>query len=136
MENKYKALDKPIILIAEDNDSCYLYVKEIFRSSSIELIRAINGAEAVEICRNNSKIFLVLMDIKMPIMNGFDATRKIKAINKNILVVAVTAYAMKEDEAKAREAGCDDYFSKPLNSKKMKAVIDKYLVSTKLQLTN
>ncbi|MFA6404301.1 MAG: response regulator [Salinivirgaceae bacterium] len=134
VENEYKAQSKPVILIAEDDDTNYSLLNEIFSSPTIELIRAVNGAEAVEICRNNSTITLILMDLKMPVLNGFEATKQIKAMNKNIPIVATTAYAYREDEAMAQAAGCDDYIAKPFNQKKLEAIINKYLVGTKLQL--
>jgi len=136
IENELIYQRKPVILLAEDDDDSYFYVKEILNSSSIELIRAKNGAEAVEICRNNSAINLVLMDLKMPVMNGFEATRQIKAINKNLIVVAVTAYSMKEEEARAREAGCDDFISKPFIQNKIETVINKYLLGNSFQQAN
>jgi CheY-like chemotaxis protein len=74
------------------------------------------------------------MDLKMPVLNGFEATKQIKAMNKNIPIVATTAYAYREDEAMAQAAGCDDYIAKPFNQKKLEAIINKYLVGTKLQL--
>jgi len=135
IENNFKAEGKPVILIAEDDDNSYFYLEEIFRSSSIEVIRAVNGVEAVEICRNNATINLVLMDLKMPVLNGFDATRQIKSFNKNIPVVAITAYAMSGDETKAREAGCDDYIPKPVDLKKIEGIINKHLSGEKLKLS-
>jgi len=128
-EEGNKAPGKQVILLAEDDDSSYLFLKELFSSGSIELIRAINGAEAVEICRNNSSITLVLMDLKMPVMNGFDATRHIKTFNKNLPVVAISAYAMSGDEEKAMEAGCSDYIPKPVDLMRMEEIFNKYLTN-------
>ena len=136
VEYELESQGKPVILIAEDDDYSYLYLKQIFNTSPIEIIRATNGAKAVEICRSNSLINLVLMDLKMPVMDGLDATRQIKAINKNIPVIAVTARVMNEEEVTARKAGCDDFVSKPFNRKKMEVVINKYLLGMTMQLEN
>jgi CheY-like chemotaxis protein len=82
--------------------------------------------EAVEICRNQPDIQMVFMDIKMPFMNGLDATKKIKEINPDLPVIAQTAYAMNEDKSKAFEAGCDGYISKPIKKAELIAFIDRY----------
>lgn len=101
--------------------------KEIQQSKEIyRLIHCLNGKEAVQLCKENPDIDLVLMDIKMPLMNGYEATKQIKAFRPALPVIAQTAYAMAEDEDKARNAGCDDYVSKPINPEKLLNLIDKY----------
>jgi len=81
----------------------------------------------VEIVISGEQVDLILMDIRMPKLNGYDATRQIKAFNKKIPVVATTAYAMSEDEAKSIKAGCDMYISKPIRPVKLLEVINDLL---------
>jgi signal transduction histidine kinase/ActR/RegA family two-component response regulator len=114
------------ILIAEDDNINYLYLETVLAKSRIKLIRANNGLEAVELCMKYPEISLVLMDIKMPFMNGLDATRRIKEHFPELPVIAQTAYAMQEDKTKASAAGCDDYITKPIKKSELLALIDKY----------
>jgi PAS domain S-box-containing protein len=103
-----------LVLVVEDDDVNYLFLETILSKSQIKTIRAANGLEAVELCRQNPDINLVLMDIKLPFLNGYDATRQIKEFRPQLPVIAQTAYAMHEDRKKAMDAGCDGYISKPI----------------------
>lgn len=89
-------------------------------------MHAITGVEAVEACHSNPDIDLILMDIQMPEMNGHEATRQIRQFNKDIVIIAQTAYVFSGDREKAIEAGCNDYISKPYNQSLMLALIKKY----------
>ena len=100
------------ILIAEDNESNYFLVKSMLKG--FELARAVNGAEAVEKVRQEH-FDIVLMDIKMPVMDGLDATRKIRTFNKDIRIVALTANAFESDRLAALEAGCNAFLAKPIS---------------------
>ena len=124
MEDKWK--DK-VILIAEDVATNYILLQKFLRKTGAKLIWAKNGQEAVEECRKNEGIDLVLMDIRMPIMNGIDATKLIKLINKDLPVIAQTAYAMDGDSERSKQAGCDDYISKPIILNEFMSMIEKYL---------
>jgi len=115
------------LLIAEDENSNYELMKATLQSTGIKLIRAVNGEEAVEMVQNNAAIDLVLMDIRMPKINGYDATRQIKSIRKDLPVLATTAYAMTEDEDKSLKAGCDMYISKPISPIKLLEILSDYL---------
>lgn len=115
------------ILVAEDEDVNFFYIEEILKKHNIKSIRAKNGEKAIEICKNNNNINLVLMDIKMPVMNGYDATRKIKEFKPSLPIIALTAYAMDSDRDKAKEAGCDEHISKPINLKELFPIIEKYI---------
>jgi len=101
------------ILIADDDESNLLYLETILKGGNLTLFLARDGKEAVEQCYAHPEISLVLMDLKMPLMDGLEATGEIKLIRENLPVIAITAYAMATDEKKAREAGCDDYIAKP-----------------------
>ena len=92
-----------------------------------ELLHAINGQEAVEYCKNNPKIAMVLMDIKMPKMNGHEATQQIKKLYPNMPIIAQTAYSTKEDKEKTLAAGCNDFISKPIDTDILKSLVSKYL---------
>lgn len=115
------------ILIAEDDELNFFYFKTILKGIPIHIYRAENGQEAVDICNEHPEIDLVIMDIKMPVMNGLEATRQIKATRKDLPIIAVTAYAMQSDKSKILEAGCNDYFSKPIAKDKFIGLISKYL---------
>jgi CheY-like chemotaxis protein len=84
------------------------------RVTGSRIIRAENGREAVELFNSNSDIKLILMDIKMPEVDGLEATRRIKSINSSVPIIAITAYAMSGDEERVMAAGCDGYLSKPI----------------------
>ncbi len=116
-----------VILVAEDVSNNFLLVKKSLRKTEAELIWAKNGQEAVDEFRKNPNIDLVLMDIRMPIMNGLEATRQIKEINPSIPIIAQTAYAMDGDRERSLSAGCDEYISKPINLKEFIELIAKFL---------
>ncbi len=117
----------PTILNVEDDDvSCFL-LNEVLADHNIDIIHTKNGNDAIDICKQNGGINLVLMDIKLPDINGFQAMREIKKIRPELPVVAVTAYAFAKDKSDCFKAGCDDYLSKPVDSKTLLNVIDKFL---------
>ncbi|HUS86254.1 MAG TPA: response regulator [Bacteroidales bacterium] len=113
MSGRYK------ILIAEDEEYNYTLVKLIFEKEGVDVIRAHDGKEAIELLKNDKDIDLVLMDIKMPVMNGLDAAREIKKINSKMPIIAVTAYALREDRPMCLRAGCDEIITKPINRQKL-----------------
>ena len=119
------------VLIAEDDDSNFYFLQEVLSPTSVKIIRAINGKEAVEMVRQCPGISLVLMDIQMPVMNGYEATQQIKAANPQIPIIAQTAYAMAEDRAKSLRAGCDEYLSKPIKPEQLLDVLKKFIAQNK-----
>lgn len=123
-------LEKLTILIAEDDEIARIYLNELLKDKCKKVIFAKNGKEAVEIFQNTSYIDLILMDIKMPVMDGYSATIKIKEIDKEIIIVAQTAYVLASDREKALAAGCDDYLAKPLIKKDLFSVIEKFFKQT------
>ena len=88
-----------------------------------------NGEEAVEHIKKNDSIDLVLMDIRMPKLNGYDATRQIKQLKPLLPVISITAYAMSEDESKSIEAGCDMYVSKPIRPSQLLTLLNEFVGS-------
>ncbi len=102
------------VLIAEDNDSNFKYLSEMFLKLNIKIIHAYNGQEAIDYFNNDPEINLVLMDLKMPIVNGIDAARAIREKNNHVPIIAQTAYTTKSDQQKAYSAGCNDFIAKPI----------------------
>jgi CheY-like chemotaxis protein len=119
------------ILIVEDEEINYLYLDAILDNLelSIKTVHAKNGKEAVEMCKENTKIDFVLMDLKMPIMSGFEATKIIKELRPKLPIVAQTAYSTKEEKEHAIAAGCDDFISKPISEDTFQEIINKYLLT-------
>jgi signal transduction histidine kinase/CheY-like chemotaxis protein len=114
------------ILIAEDDETSEMLITIDVDKFGKEILKARNGFEAVEVCRNNPDIDLILMDIQMPVMNGYEATRQIRQFNKDVVIIAQTAFGLSGDREKAVEAGCNDYISKPINKDELLALIQKY----------
>lgn len=119
--------EKQVILIAEDDNINFLLFQKIMQNKNFEIIRAINGLEAVDACINNPNIDLVLMDIKMPMMNGYEALEQILPIRPHLPIIAQTAYSSSEDKIKIEEAGFTDYITKPLNRERLFELIGLYL---------
>jgi PAS domain S-box-containing protein len=113
------------ILIVEDDETSHSLLTLILQKISHKLLHARTGIEAVKICRENLDLDLILMDIRMPQMNGHDATRKIREFNKNVIIIAQTAYGFPDDMEKAFEAGCNDFISKPINHSVLDKLIEK-----------
>lgn len=115
------------VIVAEDADDNYFLLTAILKKTKLNLIRANNGQEAVNICNNNKNIDAILMDLSMPIMDGLEATKIIKQSQPNIPIIAQTAYAMETDKEKTFNAGCDDYISKPIRRNILIELLHKYL---------
>ena len=96
-----------------------------------ELLHAKDGVEAVEICKDNSDIDFVFMDIRMPKMNGYEATKQIKKVRANLPIIAITAYSTSEDKEKAMEAGCNGFISKPVKKELILKELNKFLIKEK-----
>lgn len=115
------------ILIAEDDNINYLLFEKIIHLKNYTILRAINGQEAVAICTNNPNIDLILMDIKMPIMSGYEALKLIQPIRPNLPIIAQTAFSSLEDKDKIFEAGFSGYITKPLNKEKLFELINQFM---------
>jgi PAS domain S-box-containing protein len=115
------------ILIAEDDETSEMFISIAVKKFAKEIISVSTGTEAVDACHNNPDIDVVLMDIQMPGMNGYEATRKIREFNKNVIIIAQTAFAIEGDREKAMATGCNDYIAKPIKVDDLKQMIIKYL---------
>ncbi|MFO8000070.1 MAG: ATP-binding protein, partial [Marinilabilia sp.] len=114
------------ILIVEDDELSELFLGEIVKDYSKETLKARTGVEAVESCRYNPGIDLVLMDIRLPKMDGHEAIRQIREFNKEVVIIAQTADGLHEDREKAIMSGCNDYIAKPFSSAELQGMIKKY----------
>ncbi len=118
---------KPLVLVAEDDESNYLYLEAVLKSAGCDYLHARNGEEAVAMCKKRPDITLALMDIKMPVMNGLEATKLIRKFWPELPIIAISAYAQIGDEQRFLAAGCDGYLSKPINEETLFALIQQGL---------
>ncbi len=118
---------KKKVLIAEDEELNFKLFTEIFKSTGVEIIRAVNGREALDIFNKRSGIDLIILDIKMPVLSGLDAIKEIRKTNKEITAIAVTAYALKEDKLNCLSAGFNEYLAKPFRKMEFLETVEKYL---------
>lgn len=114
------------ILIAEDDETSRKFISLIVKDFSAEILKAGTGIETVELCINHKDIDLILMDIQMPGMNGYEATRQIREFNRDVIIIAQTAFALSGDKEKAIDAGCNDYITKPIDRTKFESLLQKY----------
>jgi len=124
-----RTLNNLTILVAEDDDVNFLYIKEIFKGAGAEILHAINGREAVEMCEKNDRIGIVLIDIKMPVMNGYEAIKKIREFRPSLPIIAQTAFALSNEMLKAFNAGSNDYISKPFTREQLLSIVSKNMSS-------
>ncbi|MDY0103020.1 MAG: PAS domain S-box protein [Lentimicrobium sp.] len=122
-KNKIKNLK---ILVAEDDETSEKLISFGLEKFSKAVLKARTGFDAVEIYRNNPDIDLILMDIQMPVVNGYEATRQIREFNSEVVIIAQTAFAQTGDREKSIAAGCNDYISKPVNNDELLSLIEKY----------
>jgi len=114
------------ILIVEDDETSEMLISINVKEFCNKVIKARTGAEAIEACRNIPDIDLILMDIQMPDLNGYEATRQIRQFNKDVVIIAQTAFGLIGDRGKSLAAGCNDYISKPINKTELLALMQKY----------
>jgi signal transduction histidine kinase/CheY-like chemotaxis protein len=124
-ENSYNWESKTI-LVAEDEELNFKVLDSCLSRTKVRVLRAEDGEQAVELCRKE-KVDLVLMDIQMPVMDGYIATQIIKKMNKNMPVIAQTSFAMANEKEKCLNAGCDDYITKPLDLEKLLSTINRMI---------
>lgn len=124
--NKDYPLNKLKILLTEDDNTSMDYLSILVKDFATEILKVKTGKEAIEICHKHKDIDLILMDIQMPELNGYETTRKIREFNKDIVIIAQTAFALAGDQKKAIEAGCNDYITKPVDKNQLQTLIQKY----------
>ncbi|MDZ7744114.1 MAG: ATP-binding protein [Bacteroidota bacterium] len=130
LKSKSRSWQKNSLLIAEDSYSNFLLLKTFLRKSEIEIYYAKNGEEAIRLYKQHPGIDLVLMDIQLPGISGYQVTEEILKLDKNARIIAVTAYATQEDKQKCMQTGCIDYISKPLRKETLLDKIEKNIQST------
>ncbi len=108
-----------VVLVVEDNILSFKLISAVLSRVKAQVIHAVNGRQAIELCGSNDNFDLVLMDMMMPEINGLEATRRIKLIRPKLPVVATTANTFYKDEIACREAGCDAFLTKPLQFRKL-----------------
>jgi CheY-like chemotaxis protein/anti-sigma regulatory factor (Ser/Thr protein kinase) len=129
LEDVYKNVT---VLIVDDDETAVIYLSKLLKGKCKDMLYAGTGSEAVEICKANNKINLVMMDIKMPDMDGYTATKLIREFNKEVIIIAQTAYALLGDREKSIQAGCNDYLAKPVRSGDFFSVVGKHLANLQL----
>jgi two-component system, sensor histidine kinase and response regulator len=115
------------ILVAEDENSNFIMIRDILKPTNVKVIWARDGLEVVKMFSENPDVDLVLMDVRLPYMNGYEATEEIKKLRKDVTVIAQTAYAMSGEREKSLAAGCDEYISKPIKPKDLITLVSKFL---------
>ena len=115
------------ILIAEDEDSNYLYLEAVLQKTGASLLWARSGEEAIDACKQNPNIDLILMDLQMPNINGYEARHLLKSLLPDVPQIAQTAFAMADDEKRAMDAGFDAYISKPIRKGNLIAIVGRFL---------
>jgi hypothetical protein len=138
-DNKIIFADEPseilknlTVLIAEDEATSEFYLTEIMKPLCSKILHTATGTETVETFRKNPDIDLILMDIKMPLMNGYEATRIIRSLNNDVVIIAQTANALSGDREKALEAGCNAYLAKPIRKNELFSLLQSYLTRKKI----
>ncbi len=128
-ERKEKVIDLKgrKILIVEDDSANYLFIESYLKQTNADILWARDGKEAIDIFKDDSSLDMILMDLKMPEMNGIDATRTIRKTNKDIPVIALTAYAFADDKENSIKAGCNAYLSKPVKIEQLSNILSTYL---------
>ncbi len=114
------------ILIAEDIDFSFLYIEAVLRRTGVKVLWAQNGREAVEHVKSNLDIDIVMMDMHMPVMNGYDATTAISALRPELPVIAQTAFVLPDDVKKCYAAGCTGYLAKPIRKEQLMNTLSEY----------
>lgn len=118
---------KEVFLIVDDVEANYLFYKSMMKRSGAILLWAKNGDDAIKQCKSNPSISLILMDVMMPYLDGYETTRRIKDFKSEVPVIAQTAFADQHGKEKALLAGCDDYITKPIQQTELISVINRLL---------
>jgi CheY-like chemotaxis protein len=115
------------IMIVEDVRTNHMLIDRILRRTSANLLWAMDGEKAVQMARENENIDLILMDIRLPKMNGYDATKEIRKFRQDVPIIAQTAYVLPEEKGKVHSVGCNDLLTKPIRKNQLLAACSKYI---------
>ena len=126
-------VDEITVLIAEDDEISFAYLEIMLSNEKCRIIHTRDGAETINTVRNNPDIDLVLMDLKMPVLDGVRATIEIRRFNKDIPIIAQTAYVFESDRIEAMNAGCNDYLSKPIRRNQFLKKMQEYISLDKVK---
>ncbi len=124
---KIRSIKSFRVLLVEDHRYNQLVLQKMIETLGVPVVTASSGMEAIEIILENSDISVVLLDLKMPVMDGYETMRELRKINPRLVIIAETAYALAGDRKKIIEAGFDDYLPKPISLEKLKEILYKYL---------
>lgn len=127
MSNKEDNTEEKVIIVAEDDYTSFILLEVLLSGYNCKLVNTYDGKETIEALKKYPDAALILMDLKMPVMDGYIATREIRKFNKEIPIIAQTAYALSGDSQKALDAGCNDYITKPIKKEDLIKKIDHYL---------
>lgn len=130
---KYNWNDKKI-LVVDDEQMVHFFYREIFKDTGANLLHATDGKSSIEICRKNSDLDIVLMDIQLPNLNGYEALSEIRKFNEEIPVIAQTAFALSADRETVLKAGFDEYVSKPINKYEITQIIQYFFFKKQVML--
>lgn len=122
----YNLGNQEVVLVAEDDNINFKLIEKLLKIFNFKVIRAVDGVEAVEICKTNNEIDLVFMDIKMPNLDGYGAFQQIRAFNKTLPIIAQTSYSFSEEVEKIKQLGFNDFISKPLEKERLYELVKKY----------
>lgn len=125
-KNMYDWSDK-VILIVEDIEANHMFIAAALKRTNAQLLWAKDGSEAIDFAKETEDIDLILMDIRLPQIDGYEATRQIKEIRPKIPIIAQTAYVMSNEKGKVLQAGCDDLITKPIRLKELLTTVEKYI---------
>lgn len=115
-----------VILVVEDNHISFKLISAVLKQVQATVVHAFNGQQAIDLCASDTHFDLVLMDMQLPVVDGLEATRAIKQLRPELVVVATTANAYAEDELACKQAGCDAFISKPLNFRNMFELMQRF----------
>lgn len=122
-----KKWEGKVILVVEDDEISLEFLKELFEPYNLKLLAAYNGKDAIDLCKEQKDIELVLMDVQLPVMNGREAMQEIKKFRPELPIIAQTAFAMSGDRERYLREGFDSYISKPINVQELLSMVEKYL---------
>lgn len=117
-----------IMLVVEDDEVNFKFIEALLNENQTKVLRASNGLQAIELCKTINKIDMILMDIRMPQMDGYEATREIRKFNRTIPIIAQTAFASEEEKERCLEAGCNEQVAKPIDIEELLSKINKFLM--------